>query len=107
MNKYEKFAIDLAEATAVAANACRFMNDGGTCNLDECLVKLPRYVKSKVEETAQLIGMHVFPSYCETGWFHISNPLPAQGYKNTKQAEIIAEELRRLGYETYVRYIID
>lgn len=108
MNKYEKLQKDLTEAVGKAKEKAMTTDDGGTCNFDCCVLFLPRYNQEKTLEAINATGVRGFKSnHFGKVCYMLSNPILAQGYQRTAQAEKISEIMKSKGYDTTVYYMID
>ena len=105
MDKYKQLTVDLCKAKELATH-CDLSDDGGTCNFDSAMLRLPRWQKEKVEGAVRDAGLRAFFHDRSKCWV-ISVPVPAQGYARTKQAELMSEQLRADGYAAYVYYQMD
>ena len=102
MDKYEKLTEDLKVALEKAKEIAMKTDDGGTCNFDCCIIRLPRWREELVIKSIQLSGTvghkwHIYGSV----YYAIRNPILCQGNKNSIQAEVITEELSKIGYECW------
>lgn len=107
-DKYEKLTQVLTEAVSKAKEVAMITSDGGTCNLDRCLVFLKRYNEEKTVAAIKAAGIRGYKTkeFSEP-CYSLSSPIPAQGYCNTVQAETIRDFLKANGYDASVRYVID
>lgn len=82
------------------------VEDGGTCNFDTPIFKVPEGVKP--HELRQLswhttpVGEHPFK-----GWYFLYTRILGQGDRRTKMAETVADYLSCNGIEAMVFYQVD
>lgn len=109
MDKYDKLTEILTKAVEKAKEVAETTDDGGTCNLDHCIVFLKNYNKEKTLKAITDSGLTGYKTktWCGTPCFALSNPVFAQGFRRTEQAEAIRDFLNKNGYEASVNYIID
>lgn len=106
MTKYEQLERDLKVAVENAKRVAENAEDGGTCNFDSLELRLPRWNREKVKETAKNAGVGAwFSDYWKA--FIISVPVFAQADRRTIQAEEMARTMKELGYSASVYYQID
>jgi hypothetical protein len=106
--KIEKLITALNKAKT-AANEFADSEDGGCCNFDSCVIKLPRWTEDDIEEieeqTDVLIG-----SQLSSRWYkgyrsiHIGS---GQGNRNTRMAEAAEKSLKEDGYDVRMYYALD
>lgn len=106
--KYEKLANDLAEAHIKALHETANVDDGGTCNFDSPVLKLPRWNKELVRKAADMAGVGCFPWHIgEPGWWVFVPRVGAQANRRTKCAELMSKFLKELGYDASMYYQMD
>lgn len=97
--KYAKLRDDLKAALAYG-KAHEGDDDGGTCNLDACAVKLPRWREALVERAAKEAGTH---SFVWELWgskdFVFCPDTNGQGNKRSRNADAMTDYMRQLGYD--------
>lgn len=83
--------------------------DGGTCNFDAPVLRLPRWDAGKIKQAAQEAGGNVF-KWTERGsvigWV-FSPRSSGMGNRRTRRAEAIRDVLKRMGYDTGMYYQMD
>lgn len=81
-------------------------DDGGTCNFDTPIIKLPDGIKPKdvggLEWKVEKIGGKFWK-----GWYFVFTDLRGQGNRRSKMAETVAKILKQEGIEAMVYYQMD
>lgn len=113
MTTNDDFTARLTEALAAARDAARQealnSDDGGTANLDTCLLIVPRVSAAVIQAAAQAAGVRVdrkertrwWPA-CWWVWVH-----EGQGSMRTRMAEAAKAALEAHGFESSVWYQMD
>lgn len=97
--KYAQLCIDLKKALA-AGKAAEGDDDGGTCNLDACGVKLPRWKESLVRQAAKEAGTGVFVwDLWGSKRFVFCPNTSGQANKRSRNAEAMTAYMKNLGYD--------
>lgn len=98
---------DFVAAVKAAASKARELadtEDGGTCNMDSCVVRIT--IPKRLREAS---GLRLFAGWgIYEGYWHLQDiPSNGCGNRNTRQQEAAAEYLRAAGYNASVRYQMD
>lgn len=80
-------------------------NDGGSCNLDTCLVLLPRVRAKTIELASRMAGISVDRKKTSEWWVWLGGG--AQASLRTRRMEAGAEALKAAGFDAYVWYQAD
>ena len=95
-----------------AAHALNDYSDYGTFNFDTPAIKLPEGIdigelrsKECREEYGFTLERISSPDW--KGWYWINGICNGMQMRRTKQAEAVADSLRKQGYESYVYYQMD
>lgn len=108
MNTTEKLIEDLSAARA-AADLVAPGDDGGTCNMDSCVLRLRKKQKGLSVEAAFLAaglsGWYEGSGFWR-GWF-ITAPHGGQANMRTRQVEAIGRVLRERGWDVGMYYQMD
>lgn len=102
---------ELAEAlkaAAIAAQAASQGEDGGTCNLDSVILRVPKGTRfDTIKSAAVLAGINV----SETTWFgrgfFLNFDVRGQGNARSRGAEAASHLLQERGYRTSMYYQMD
>lgn len=81
------------------------IEDGGTSNLDSCLVEFENSSKKFIEIVNEVSGGNVKSSSKSYHWIAINDG--SQGYKRTKKAEVVCDYLKSHGINAHVEYNLD
>lgn len=106
---YAKLAEDLKAARDEGFKAAESVSDGGSCNLDNVVIRLPRARRDRVDRAAREAGMSS-SHQSSPAWargFAIHAPRLGMGGKNTAQAEAMAAALKSRGWDAHVFYLTD
>jgi hypothetical protein len=115
-NKTQNPEILLAEAMERAKEAAdKFINveDGGSCNLDSVVIRLPYWSKEKIKKANTLAnGISIdSESTLSSTWFKgyrwVNIGASGQGDRRTKMVEAAAKELKNSGFDIRVYYQMD
>jgi hypothetical protein len=83
-------------------------DDGGSCNMDTVIVKIPAGLDfAAYAKAAGLLGFNEEKERSELGWHTLMPPIPAQGFNRTNQVEAMAKVLSEAGFSAYVNYVMD
>ena len=83
-------------------------DDGGTCNMDAVILRIPRINEQKVVEAMAAAGVHTRKDTWWHGPGYMINPTSGgQGDRNTRAAEAIAKSLKEAGYDAMMHYQMD
>lgn len=107
--KYAKLRDDLISALA-AGRAAEDANpeDGGTCNFDSAALQLPYWNGAMVEQAAREAGTRCFVwALWGSKSFVFGPDTRAQGNARSRNAEAMAEALKRMGYVATMYYQMD
>lgn len=99
--------IDAFKAADKAARDAEPAEDGGSCNFDTPVIKLPRVRATLVHECAADAGIRVSPAYYGAGRWLVHVYAPGQAYKRTKTAEAARDALQAAGFDAAVDYRLD
>lgn len=104
--KYAKLRGDLIVAMEAGKRAeAEAGPDRGTCNFDSPVVVLRGFQNKRVLKVMEDSGIYAFK--VGTSTYEMSPHTQCQGIPRTKNAEAIRDKLKELGYESYVRYMMD
>lgn len=98
---------DILTAGREAAEALDPPSDGGTCNMDSAMVRIPRIHGTTVEAAAEAAGVHVskWNSLAGPVWSVSADCETGQGARRTAYAEAMAqameEKIHQLNREAY------
>lgn len=81
------------------------IEDGGTSNLDSCLVEFENSSKKFIEIVNEVSGGNVISYGKSFHWITINDG--SQGYKRTKKAEVVCDYLKSHGINAHVEYNLD
>ncbi len=107
--KYAKLRDDLASAFAETL-IVEETEDGGTCNVDSAVVKLPGWDRAKVKQAVQEANGTAFlwtQGRITFGWCISPRGGSGQANRRTRRAEAISEAMELRGYETSMYYQMD
>lgn len=107
--KYAKLRDDLAAAFAETL-PLEETEDGGTCNCDSAVVKLPGWNQAKVKQAVQEANGAEFlwkSGRTTFGWCISPRGGRGQANRRTRRAEAISEAMKLRGYETTMYYQMD
>lgn len=92
-----------------AANKFSAFPDGGTCNLDKCVIKLPRWNDKMVEEVTEESGIRIGDKLSGSWWngYRFVSIGQGQAARNTKMAEAATESLKKDGFHVMMYYQMD
>ncbi|MCM1022216.1 MAG: hypothetical protein NC403_08440 [Muribaculaceae bacterium] len=92
------------KAAAAKASELADTEDGGTCNMDSCVVKIN--IPKRLREAS---GLRLFAGWgLYKGYWHLQDiPSNGCGNRNTRQQEAAAKYLQAAGYHATVRYCMD
>ncbi len=109
LDRYTILARDIKDAADYARRQSADVDDGGTCNFDGCVILLPRWSAGRVIDAAEAAGLFCSKGYYRgrCGEYTLDGSGNAQGYRRTAFAKALCGRLAELGYNTFVRYIID
>jgi hypothetical protein len=110
MNKIEieKLADALKRADK-AALAVANTEDGGTCNFDTPLIKLPRWKTSEIKEVSEKSGIEIGDqlSGWHKGYRFVDTTKHGQANCRTRMAEAAYHSLEADGYDVCMYYQMD
>jgi hypothetical protein len=109
MHTAEKLIADLTAARVAAEATTTPWADGGSCNIDSCVLDLRKKPKGiDVEAALAAAGLPGFYSKGGfwRGWF-IGAPKGGQANMRTKQVEAIYKTLKEQGWEVCMYYQMD
>lgn len=89
-------------ATQVEKNA---PDDGGSCNIDTCVVLLPRVRAKTIESASRMAGTFVDRKKPSEWWVWLGGG--AQASLRTRRMEAGAKALKAAGFDAYVWYKAD
>lgn len=96
----------VAAVKAAAAEAAKLADteDGGTCNMDSCVVKID--IPKRLRDAS---GLRLFAGWgLYKGYWHLQDiPSDGCGNRNTRQQEAAAKYLQAAGYNATVYYEVD
>lgn len=105
--KYLKLAQDLKAACEYALSI-PVKSDTGACNFDCLSLNLPRWIGKKVEQAAELAGIHCFSKkYYGSKIFVFDPPCSYQAHGRTVMAQAMRDFFLDLGYDASIDYRID
>lgn len=104
-----KAAIEAAQSKAMEFKDA---DDGGTCNFDTPVIKLPEGIKPKKDLEGYLdqYGRPMLEKACGRmwkGWYFVNIDLYGQGNRRTAMAEAAAKSLEASGLQAGVYYQMD
>lgn len=105
--KIEKLVNSLNKAKDVA-NEFIDSDDCGTCNLDSCIIKLPRWSENDITEVKKLSGISI--GFQLSGWhrgYRFVNIGSGQANRRTRMAEAAKISLKEDGYDVCMYYAMD
>ena len=102
--KVQQFAEALARAIKAAEDRAAVTDDGGTCNMDSVLVRLPRYNADAVTAIAKAQGIHAYKR--EESFWDIGS-LYGQANRNEQAHRAMCESLKADGYQAYMNHRMD
>lgn len=102
----EQFRIDLAEACRLAKISACLVDDGGTCNMDGMMLKIPNIKHSRIIDIAHSVGIGCWFSECWKA-FVFGVPISSHGNRRTEQAEVMKKIMEERGYDASVYYQMD
>lgn len=105
--KEQILALRVALLKAIAeAEQFNQVDDGGTSNFDNPVIKLDGWKHTEVIEAFLLTGLNPYKE--QAGYYSILNFCTnGQGYRRTAIAEAFRDSLKASGYTAYVDYRID
>lgn len=86
--------------------AFKDVEDGGTCNIDTPIIKLPEGIKPRDLEQLSWHVIRVGERGFE-GWYFLYTRILGQGDRRTAMAEAVAKYLNNNGVEASVYYQMD
>lgn len=103
-----KLADSLLDANKVALEAFQD-NDGGSSNLDSCVIKLLRWKEEEVKEVSELSGVSLSDKLSGfwSGYRFVGVTMMGQGFCRTKMAEAAYKSLKSEGYDVCMYYSMD
>lgn len=86
------------------------MEDGGTCNFDQCMINLKGWKKEDIEQVAKESGITIsepFSGRMWKGWRPVGTALHGQGARRSKMAEVAHRSLKEAGFDVTMYYAMD
>ncbi|MCK9416960.1 hypothetical protein M0Q97_09910 [Candidatus Dojkabacteria bacterium] len=106
--KIEKIVNALNKAKN-AANEFADSEDGGSCNFDSCVIKLPRWTEDDIKEIEKQSGVSI-GSQLSSRWYkgyRFINIGNGQANRKTRMAEAAKKSLKADGYDVSMYYAMD
>jgi hypothetical protein len=103
---YQKLTEDLIKAKEAAKKAA-VGEDGGSANLDQVTIELPRAREEKVEKAFHNAGLRCFKHNWLGVRYFVSLPFGGQGNANVRATEAFRDVMQELGYETLIYHKMD
>lgn len=104
----QKLTKDLIEANKIAVAETRDSKDGGTCNLDRVVLRVPRINELKVISAIKAAGLYCRSKSEWLGPCYMFNPtVGGQGDQRTKAVEVMKRELVASGWDVMIFYQMD
>lgn len=104
--------INLVEALKKANEAALTVSDtddGGSCNFDSPVIRLPRWKDYEIKQAIELSGVDISDQL--SGWWKgyrfVSTTMHGQAYRRTKMAEAAKKSLAADGYDVSMYYQMD
>ena len=100
--------VEALQAAAKAAEDAAQCEDGGTCNFDTAVLRLPGVRETKVQEAAQRAGVRLekIEFLGRPGYF-VFVGFAGQANRRTRQAEATAKALKSHGFRVAMWYHAD
>ena len=107
--KYLKLAQDLADAHVQAIAETADVDDGGTCNFDSPMLRLPRWNRAHIEEAVRIAGLAAFrwKGWSGDSFWVICPRVAAQGNRRSACSERMSKLLKEKGYDASMYYQMD
>lgn len=108
MKTYKEEAVIIGNIVKNSLRIAEFydhIEDGGTSNLDSCLVEFENPSEEFIEIVNEISGGNV-ESYSNSSYLIAIND-GSQGYKRTKKAEVVCDYLKSHGINAHVEYNLD
>ena len=98
--KYLKLAEDLKRVHTEAVEACKNLDDNGTCNCDAPALLLPHWNARMIEQAAKYAGVGCFAWKLYGSKHYVFCPrIAGQAYRREKCAEYMTDALKNAGYD--------
>lgn len=102
----------LADALKRASNEAMKLaetEDGGTCNLDSPVIKLPHWKDEDIAKAAELAGVSISDklSGLWNGYRFVGTSTRGQAARRTAMAEAAKRSLQSDGYDVHMYYAMD